>query len=164
MVGNDTDAGANGIAGASGPLRGVRVVELAGIGPAPFCGMMLAEDADWDARYDAARWPALHERLATLFAGKPRDEWCALLEGCDACFSPVLELDEAPAHPHNVARQAFVTLDGVSQPAPAPCFSRTPGGARTPRPRCGADGETLLRDCGFDDAAVAALRNAGAHG
>ena len=121
-------------------------------------------DADWDVQYDAARWPALRERLATVFAGKSRDEWCKQLEGCDACFSPVLELDEAPAHPHNVARQAFVTLDGVSQPAPAPRFSRTPGGVNTPRPRCGADGERLLRDCDFDAAAVAALRNAGALG
>lgn len=121
-------------------------------------------DADWDAQYDAAGWPVLRERLAAVFAGKPRDEWCAQLEGCDACFSPVLELDEAPAHPHNIARESFVALDGVIQPAPAPRFSRTPGGVNTSRPRRGADGERLLRDCGFDAAAVAALRNAGALG
>jgi alpha-methylacyl-CoA racemase len=58
---------------------------------------------------------------------KTRGEWCELLEGTDACFAPVLDWDEAPLHPHNAARQAFVTVDGVLQPASAPRFSRTPG-------------------------------------
>jgi len=119
-------------------------------------------DADWDAQYDPSRWPALQARLETIFAGKTQAEWCALLEGCDACFAPVLALDEAPKHPHNQARQAFVTIAGVTQPAPAPRFSRTPGAADAPPPQRGADGAAVLRDWGFDAAAVAALRAAGA--
>ena len=64
--------------------------------------------------------------LKALFRSRTRDEWCALLEGTDACVAPVLDLDEAPKHPHNVARGTFVEVDGVMQPAPAPRFSRTP--------------------------------------
>jgi alpha-methylacyl-CoA racemase len=64
--------------------------------------------------------------FAALFARRTRDEWCALLEGTDACFAPVLSYDEAPAHPHNRARRAFLDIAGVTQPAPAPRFSRTP--------------------------------------
>jgi len=65
-------------------------------------------------------------RLKEIFLSKTRADWCALLEGTDACFAPVLDLDEAPKHPHNVARGTFVEVDGVMQPAPAPRFSRTP--------------------------------------
>ena len=71
-------------------------------------------------------WPQLRERLAQIFLTRTRAEWCALLEGSDACFAPVLNWDEAPLHPHNQARQTFVTVDGVLQPAPAPRFSHTP--------------------------------------
>ncbi|MFN0118889.1 MAG: CaiB/BaiF CoA transferase family protein [Blastocatellia bacterium] len=74
---------------------------------------------------DKQRWPELKERLAAAIKTKTRDEWCALMEGTDICFAPVLDLDEAPVHPHNVARGTFVTIDGVTQPAPAPRFSRT---------------------------------------
>ncbi|WP_418320987.1 CaiB/BaiF CoA transferase family protein [Piscinibacter sakaiensis] len=88
----------------------------------------LQDDPLLDARDDPARWPELRERLSDLFRTRSRDEWCALLEGSDACFAPVLDWDEAPAHPHNQARGSFVTVDGVLQPAPAPRFSRTPAG------------------------------------
>ncbi len=81
---------------------------------------------------DADAWPALGDRLAAVFATRTRDEWCAMLEGSDACFAPVLDRDEAPDHPHLRARATFVAVDGVVQPAPAPRFSRTP--AATPRP------------------------------
>ena len=93
------------------------------------CGI---NDPSFDAQMDRAAWPANKRRLADLFATKTRDQWCALLEGSDACFAPVLDWDEAPRHPHNVARETFVTIDGVLQPAPAPRFSRTP--ADQPRP------------------------------
>ena len=65
---------------------------------------------------------------------RERDEWAALLEGSDACFAPVLALGEAAAHPHNAARDAFVDVGGVSQPAPAPRFSRTPSAVQGPAP------------------------------
>ncbi len=73
-----------------------------------------------------ASWPEKKKQFAEIFRQKTRDEWCALLEGTDACVAPVLDLDEAPRHPHNVARQTFVEVDGVVQPAPAPRFSRHP--------------------------------------
>ena len=94
------------------------------------CGL---DDPDFDPQMDATRWPALSDKLAALFATRTRDAWCELLEGSDACFAPVLDWDEAPNHPHNVARGTFVEVDGVVQPGPAPRFSRTP--AATPRAR-----------------------------
>lgn len=87
------------------------------------CGI---QDPLFDGQLDMARWPLLKLRLADIFRTRSRDEWCALLEGTDACFAPVLDWDEAPAHPHNVARRTFVTAHGVVQPSPAPRFSRTP--------------------------------------
>jgi alpha-methylacyl-CoA racemase len=90
------------------------------------CGI---EDALFDAPMDVARWPMLKLRLADIFRTRTRAEWCALLEGTDACFAPVLDWDEAPAHAHNLARETFVSLAGVIQPAAAPRFSRTPAGA-----------------------------------
>jgi alpha-methylacyl-CoA racemase len=87
------------------------------------CGI---EDPLFDGQMDAARWPLLKLRLADIFRTRTRAEWCAVLEGSDACFAPVLDWDEAPEHPHNRARETFVALDGVIQPAAAPRFSRTP--------------------------------------
>ena len=78
------------------------------------------------AQNDRAQWPRMHEEFARIFKGRTRAEWTALLEGTDVCFAPVLPLSQAQAHPHNVARQAFVEVSGVNQPAPAPRFSRTP--------------------------------------
>ncbi|HNX71182.1 CaiB/BaiF CoA transferase family protein, partial [Rivihabitans pingtungensis] len=90
------------------------------------------DDPAFQAQWDRAHWPALRAKLAQVFAQKPRDAWCALLEGSDACVSPVLDLDEAPRHAHNQSRQTFIELGGVTQPAPAPRFSHTP--SPTPRP------------------------------
>ena len=69
---------------------------------------------------DTARWPALRQIIGQAIASKTLAEWCELLEGSDACFAPVLSMDDAPQHPHMQAREAFVTVDGVLQPAPAP--------------------------------------------
>jgi alpha-methylacyl-CoA racemase len=78
-----------------------------------------------------ANWDDYAERLAALFATRSRDEWCELLEGTDACFAPVLELDEARDHPHMKARAAYVEHEGEWHTAPAPRFSRTPGSVRS---------------------------------
>lgn len=83
----------------------------------------LEDDPDFDAQMNPAAWPALKAKLEALFRTKTRDAWCALMEGSDICFAPVLSMAEAPAHPHNVAREAFVEREGVVQPAPAPRFS-----------------------------------------
>jgi alpha-methylacyl-CoA racemase len=102
-------------------------------------------------------WPALKAKFAALFATRTRDAWCALLEGTDVCFAPVLDMDEAPRHPHNAARATFVDVDGVTQPAPAPRFSRTPGQAGTVAAP-GQDGPAILADWGWTGDAIATLR------
>jgi len=97
----------------------------------------LADDPDFDRQMDPRAWPALREKLAAVLLTRSRDEWCAVLEGTDACVAPVLDWDEAPRHPHNVARQTFVSVDGVVQPAPAPRFSRS----ATDAPQAGRPGD-----------------------
>ena len=113
------------------------------------------------AQHDRGGWPALRERLARAFAGKTRDEWDAIFAGSDACAAPVLSFAEAAAHPHAKARGAHVTVGGVTQPAPAPHFSRTPGAVRGAPPERGAHGRAALSDWGFDDAAIERLRALG---
>ena len=95
-------------------------------------------------------WAAQADALAAVFATKPRDAWTALLEGSDACVAPVLELDEAPAHPHLRARDVYLERDGVLQPAPAPRFSRTPGAIRRNAPSHDEGGRETLRRWGVD--------------
>ena len=113
------------------------------------CGM---SDPQFDAQWDAAAWPELKEKAAAIFLTRTRAQWCALLEGTDACFAPVLDLDEAPDHPHNRARATFVKVDGVTQPAPAPRFSRTPPSAPLRVSRPGADSRKLLQELGWSAA------------
>lgn len=90
------------------------------------------------------QWPAQRRRLGAIFAARRRDEWCALLEGTDACVAPVLEVGEAASHPHNAARDVFRSVNGVVQPAPAPRFSGTPAGATQPAPARGAHGDEVM--------------------
>ena len=89
----------------------------------------VTDDADFDAQNNPAAWPALKEKLTHIFLTKTRDEWDAIFAGTDACVAPILDWDEAPQHPHNVARETFFELDGVVQPAPAPKFSRSEAAA-----------------------------------
>jgi alpha-methylacyl-CoA racemase len=108
---------------------------------------------------DAARWPDLKAELTTVFKRKTRDEWCAIMEGTDVCFAPVLSIFEAPDHPHSKARSAFVELDGVVQPAPAPRFSRTAPAVSHPSPRPGQDSEAVLRESGFTSEEIENLKS-----
>jgi alpha-methylacyl-CoA racemase len=97
-------------------------------------------------QYDQRHWPRLHSAFETAFAAKTRDEWASLFENTSACVAPVLDLDEAPRHPHNKARGTFAA-DGVTQPAPAPRFSRS----STPMPgptAIGEGGAAALKDWG----------------
>ena len=110
---------------------------------------------------DPATWPAGKARLAAVFRTKRLDEWCALLEGANTCFAPVLTLAEAPAHPHNVSRRTFVEVDGVVQPAPAPRFSRTPAELPAPPAAAGQHTTEVLLEWGFSRAEVGALLDAG---
>jgi alpha-methylacyl-CoA racemase len=98
---------------------------------------------------DKSHWPALSDKIAAVIATRTRDEWCAIMEGTDVCFAPVLDWNEAAAHPHNVARATFIDVDGVTQPAPAPRFSATPGAVRGVAPKPGAHTEAILSDWGI---------------
>jgi alpha-methylacyl-CoA racemase len=106
-------------------------------------------------------WPSQKERLAVVVANKSRAEWCAELEGSDACFAPVLEMDEAPTFHHYRERKTFVEIAGVVQPAPAPRFSSTPGAIQGPPPSIGEHNDSALRDWGFNDGEIDQFRRNG---
>jgi len=141
--------------GALEPKFTAELLDRLGIGP---------DDEMRRRWYDPAAWPELHERVAELFRTRSRDEWCALLEGTDACVAPVLSLAEAPGHPHNVARGTFTEVAGVVQPAPAPRFSATPGAVVRPPPLPGQHTDEVLRECGYGDREIAELRASSAVG
>jgi alpha-methylacyl-CoA racemase len=102
-------------------------------------------DAGFDSQMDRKAWPGLKQKLKDVFRTKTRDEWCRIMEGTDVCFAPVLTVAEAPHHPHMAARKIFVTRHGVTQPAPAPRFSRTPSAIREAET---ADIASLMREWG----------------
>lgn len=105
---------------------------------------------------DRAHWGDMKERLSEIFATKTRDEWTAIMEGSDICFAPVLTMDEAARHPHNVERRTFIDVAGITQPAPAPRFDRTPGEVQRPPAHPGQHTDEVLADwlgLGSDDIA-----------
>ncbi len=106
-------------------------------------------------------WPILKEKIAAVIASKSQAEWCAILEGSDACFAPVLDMDEAPAHHHNRARNTFVEIAGVVQPTPAPRFAATPTAVQGPPPTIGEHNSSALGDWGFNKARIEELRRDG---
>jgi alpha-methylacyl-CoA racemase len=118
------------------------------------------EELPW--QQDRAAWPAMKERLGEIFRSKTRDEWCELMEGSDVCFAPVLSIPEAIEHPHNVHRGTFVEVAGITQPGPAPRFSRTPGQIRRPPAHAGQHTDEVLTEAGFEADRLAKLREAGA--
>jgi alpha-methylacyl-CoA racemase len=118
--------------------------------------------ATMPAQGDRTHWPAMRARFAELLLSRPRDEWCALSARTDACVTPVLTLAEAPHHPHNVARESFVEVGGVLEPAPTPRFSRTQAGMPRRRPRRGENTREVLLGCGFASAEVDDLVATGA--
>lgn len=111
------------------------------------CGL---DDTTLVPQHDVHGWPIMRHRLGDVFKTKTQAEWCELMEGTDVCFAPVLNWDEAPQHAHNQARETFVNVDGVIQPAPAPRFSRTRPAAPTAPSDPGADTEAILRSWGID--------------
>jgi alpha-methylacyl-CoA racemase len=120
----------------------------------------LIDDTSFDAQMDPRQWGPLKERLTALFASKSRDEWCTIMEMSDICFAPVLSLEEAPHHPHNVERETFLQVGGVVQPAPAPRYSATQNDTPQPAPTVGTDSDDVLASLGYSDSKIAALREA----
>jgi alpha-methylacyl-CoA racemase len=125
------------------------------------CGI---DDLALRSQWQREEWPAQREKLARIFLSRTRAEWCALLEGSDACFAPVLDMDEAPAHTQNRARATFVEVEGVAEPAPAPRFSRTVPEIRESHPLFDAEGEAMLERWGVERDGIQALRGAGSGG
>ncbi len=122
----------------------------------------LGEEPDLPAQLDKGQWPAMKARLAAIMASKTRQQWCDIMEGSDVCFAPVLTMSEAAQHPHNVQRQTFVEVAGITQPAPAPRFSRTEPAIQGPPAWPGQHSDQVLTDSGFSADELAALRADGA--
>lgn len=136
--------------GAIEPQFYAKLLALAGI-----------DDPAFGAQMDARQWPDLKAKLAAVFGQRTRAQWCALMEGTDVCFAPVLDLGEAPLHPHNAARASFIDIDGVTQPAPAPRFSRTVAQAGVSAAAPGQHSAEVLRDWGWSAEQIAALAREG---
>lgn len=117
----------------------------------------LGDDPDFKSPYDPRCWPALRERLSALFATQPRQHWVDQLEGCDACFAPVLTPAEAMAHPHMAARGVYSRHDGMLQAAPAPRFSATPSANVKAVPQRGEHGAEILRSAGLSETEIGQL-------
>ena len=115
-----------------------------------FYGLLLkltgVDDPAYLSQMTVSGWPDLKKKFAALFATKTREAWCSILENTDVCFAPVLDMAEAPQHPHNVARNNFIQIDGVTQPAPAPRFSLTPPVVSSPPSRPGEHSFQILQD------------------
>ena len=117
---------------------------------------------DLPRQMDRSGWESNKERLKGIFKSRTRDEWCAIMEGSDVCFAPVLSLTETKQHPHIRARSTFVEVAGSSQPGPAPRFSRTEAKISGPPPHGGQHTDEALADWGFASEEIAKLRDAGA--
>jgi len=119
-------------------------------------------DDDFGDQNNQAQWPAMKEKLTAVFKSKTQAQWCELMEGTDVCFAPVLSFMDAPKHPANVARNTYVEVDGVTQPAPAPRFSRTPSDVSHGPHGVGQDTDDVLSAMGFAAAELDALKEKGA--
>lgn len=107
-------------------------------------------DASWMQNHmSPPEWPRLKTELTELFKAKTSAEWQALLAGSDACFAPIIPFWEAHTHPHNAARESFVEIDGLMQPAPTPKFSRTEPKISNGPAKKGADTDAILKELGL---------------
>lgn len=122
----------------------------------------LTDDAELAQQMNRAQWPHLKTRLAEVFATRTRAQWCEVMEGTDVCFAPVLTMSEAARHPHNITRSTFIDIAGVTQPAPAPRFSRTAPEVPAPPAHPGEHSREVLESWGFTASEVEALIAAGA--
>lgn len=123
----------------------------------------LSQDPDFVGKqYDTRRWPVMKARLKALFKTHNQAHWMSIFDDTDDCVWPVLDMNEAPQHPHNQARGSFISLDEVTQPAPAPRLNRTPGQIHSPPPLLGEHSTSRLLAFGFSELAVEQLCTSGA--
>jgi alpha-methylacyl-CoA racemase len=137
--------------GSNEPQFYQRMLETVGLG-----------DTDLPAQTDREHWPMMRDKLQAIFATKTRAEWTDIMEQIDVCFAPVLSMSESIDHPHNVARGSFIEVDGVTQPGPAPKFSRTHSAVHSGCAHAGDHTREGLAQWGFRAAEVAALEASGA--
>jgi alpha-methylacyl-CoA racemase len=131
------------------------LVDLLGLGE--------IESKEWiQNQWAPQTWPQMADKLEALIKTKSRDDWCNLFEGTDVCFAPVLSMDEARHHPHNVARETFVVDGDVWQPAPVPRFSRTVVNAGSTAVALGENSQTILLSLGYGQEEIDALLATGA--
>ncbi|MFQ5548012.1 MAG: CaiB/BaiF CoA transferase family protein [Woeseia sp.] len=123
--------------------------------------LLAIDDIEPNDQYDTSKWPEHATRFEAVFLGKARDEWCALLEGSEACLAPVLSMGEAPEHRHNRARKTFIEVDGIVQPGPAPRFSRTESAIQSPP---GTGNTETLGEWGVPESEIGKLERAGVIG
>ena len=121
-------------------------------------------EEDFGDQNNKDKWPEMKQKITEVFLSKTQAEWCELMEGTDVCFAPVLNFKEAPSHPANVARSTYIEMDGVTQPAPAPRFSRTPSEVAHGVHGLGQDTDAVLGAMGFGEQEIASLRDGGAIG
>lgn len=119
-------------------------------------------DDDFGNQNDQANWPLMKKKLTAVMKQKTQAQWCEIMEGTDVCFAPVLNFMDAPKHPANVARNTYVEVDGVTQPAPAPRFSRTPSKVQHGGHEVGQDTDATLSAMGFGEQELEQLRQNGA--
>lgn len=121
-------------------------------------------EEDFGNQNDKSQWPQMKEKLTQVMLQKTQAQWCELMEGTDVCFAPVLSFVDAPQHPANVARKTYIEIDGVTQPAPAPRFSRTPSEVAHSAHGVGEDTDAVLEAMGFGEQDISSLRAAGSIG
>ncbi len=119
-------------------------------------------EEDFGEQNNAAKWPEMKQKLTAVIRQKTQAQWCDIMEGSDVCFAPVLSFTDAPAHPANVARDTYLEIDGITQPAPAPRFSRTPSKVRHGGHDPGQDTDAVLAAMGFGEREIAELKQGGA--
>jgi alpha-methylacyl-CoA racemase len=143
-----------------GKFVSVAAIEAAGYAQLLF--LLGIDSVSLPPQNDPAGWTYVRSRITASFLTKTRDEWCGVFADSDACFAPVLDLDEAPAHPHNVARDAFVMFGGLLQPRPAPRFSLTPASLYRAPPAQGQDSRSILSEWGMSETTADHLMACGA--
>ncbi|EEE45561.2 CaiB/BaiF CoA transferase family protein [Roseibium alexandrii] len=127
-----------------------------------FLHLLKLDEADIGDRHDTRQWPDIRRWFESIIGAHPRDHWCQLFEGTDICFAPILDLEEAPAHAHNAARETFVERDGIVQPAPAPRFQNAKATLPSRPPLIGEHNESVLQDWGVTGEDAPVLRNSSA--
>jgi len=142
-----------------------KFISIGSIEPQFYSLLRKAIDLDesiFDKQMDQENWPELKIKVAEKIITRTRDEWCQQMEGTDICFAPVLTMEEAPLHPHNVARETFLEIEGVIQPAPAPRFSRTTSEVQGPSAMSGEHTSEILKEIGLNKVSINELIDKGA--